>query len=151
MTAAAPLAPAGDLLVQAGQRVVSTGEEFTFDVTLATKPSARLGQFELVFPGFAVTAPVAVRPEGGVRLRGQLRQPGLHALKVSAVVGGRRLTGRDYFAGRETPPVAAAHEAGYYVFLGCGDYALIFGRETHPLAGWTPSGRSWSRGWGRMA
>ena len=137
MTAAAPLAPAGELLVQAAQRVVAAGDEITFDVTLAENPSARLEQFELVFPGFAATAPAAVRPDGGVRLRGRLSQPGFHALAVSALAGDRRVTGRDYFVVRETPPVAATHEAGYYVFLGCGDYAMIAGEETHALAGWT--------------
>ncbi len=37
----------------------------------------------------------------------------------------------------EPLPVTADREAGYYVFLGCGDYPIITGRETHPLADWT--------------
>ncbi|MBX3751500.1 MAG: hypothetical protein KF897_15585 [Opitutaceae bacterium] len=37
----------------------------------------------------------------------------------------------------EPLPVTADHEAGYYVFLGCGDYPIITGKETHALAAWT--------------
>lgn len=37
----------------------------------------------------------------------------------------------------EPLPVTADREAGYYVFLGCGDYPIITGRETHALAAWT--------------
>ncbi len=134
---AAPLAPAGDLHVRTPRRVVSVGEEFSFDVISAADPSARLEHFELQFPGFAATAPAVAIPAGGVRLRGRLDRPGFHALAVSARRDGGRVTGRDYFVAREAPPVGTGPAAGYYVFLGCGDYALIFGRETHALAGWT--------------
>lgn len=137
MIAAAPLAPAEDLRVQTARRVVAAGEEFSFDVTLGANSSTRLDHLGLVFPGFAATAPSAVRPEGGVRMRGRLSQPGFHSLAVSAVSNGRPVAGRDYFVVREAQPIAASHETGYYVFLGCGDYPIITGQETHPLADWT--------------
>jgi len=137
MSAAVPLAPAEDLRVQSTSRIVAAGEEFSFDVTLGANPSAQLEHLELVFPGFVAAVPPAVRPGGSVRLSGRLKQPGFHALAVSAVSDGRRVAGRDYFVVRESPPVAASHEAGYYIFLGCGDYPIITGQETHPLADWT--------------
>ena len=49
---AAPLAPAGDLLVQASRREVAVGEEFSFTVTRTAHPAAPLVGVELVFPGF---------------------------------------------------------------------------------------------------
>ena len=137
MSAAVPLAPAEDLRVQTARRVVSAGEVFSFDVTLAADPSARLANFELIFPSFTATAAAVVRPEGGVWLRGRLSRPGFHALLASATSGDKQLTGRDYFVVRESPPGAASHEAGYYIFLGCGDYPIITGKETNPLADWT--------------
>jgi hypothetical protein len=137
MTAAAPLAPAGALRVQTASRVIHAAEEFAFDVTLAADPTARLAECSLVFPGFEASAPAAILPTGGVRFRGRLHQPGFHAPGVSARVGTQRVTGREYFVVREAGPVAAAAEAGYYVFLGCGDYPIITGQETHPLADWT--------------
>lgn len=51
----------------------------------------------------------------------------------------KKISGRDYFVVPEPPPVHAEHEAGYYVFLGCGDYPIITGRETHRLAAWALS------------
>ncbi len=137
MTAAAPLAPARDLLVQTASHVVATGEEFSFDVTLAAAPATPLPDIALVFPGFAASAPALLLPGGGVRLRGRLSHSGFHALFVSATAAGRQVSGRDYFVVREPVPVTATHEAGYYVFLGCGDYPIITGKETHPLADWT--------------
>ena len=134
---AAPLAPAGDLLVQASRREVAVGEEFSFTVTRTAHPAAPLVGVELVFPGFTAAAPLAPLPGGGWQVRGRLDRPGFHAFQVKALDGVLRLTGTDYFVGRDPTPVTAGHEAGYYVFLGCGDYALIFGRETHPLANWT--------------
>ena len=138
MPAAAPLSPTGDLLVRCDRRVLAAGGgEFSFDVVARGNPAARLESLELVFPGFKGTAPAAGLPDGGVRLRGRLRNPGFYPLVVSAGAHGRRLTGRDYFVVPEAAPVPATHEAGYYVFLGCGDYALINGQETHALAGWS--------------
>jgi hypothetical protein len=123
--------------VQSTRREVAVGEEFSLAITLAAQPSARLGRFQLDFPGFTSSGPLAARAAGGVELRGRLLQPGFHALSASARCGGRRVTGRDYFVAvpSRVRPVQAA--AGYYVFLGCGDYPLITGRETHALAGWT--------------
>ncbi len=130
-----PLAPAEELLVRAASRTVNG--EFSFDVVLQTDPAAPLSNLSLTFPGFTTAvAPVAL-PDGGFRLRGRLTHAGFHALAVSAEHAGRRITGRDYFLAAESAPVRAEHEAGYYVFLGCGDYPIITGRETHPLAAWT--------------
>ncbi len=137
MTATAPLAPAGDLLVHTPRREVAPGTEFSFTVKLAANPAAVLTGLELLFPGFTASGPATPRPAGGWEIRGRLSRPGFHALQVTACDGARRLTGSDYFLGRDPVPVATEHEAGYYVFLGCGDYALIFGRETHALANWT--------------
>ena len=137
MSAAAPLAPAGDLLVQTASRVVAAGAEFSFDVTLTASPATQLTDFTLGFPGFAASAPAVLLSGGGVRLRGRLNHPGFHALSVSAIAGGGQVSGYDYFVVREAAPISATREAGYYVFLGCGDYPIITGKETHPLADWT--------------
>ena len=137
MTAAAPLSPAGDLGIQTDRREVTLGEEFTFTVTFAARPAAPLEQFELTFPGFTTSTPPAARPEGGLMVRGRLARPGFHAFAATALVGASRVTGRDYFVVREPPPVTATHEAGYYVFLGCGDCPIVIEKETHALADWT--------------
>ena len=133
----APLAPAEDLQMRTPSRVVRPGEQFCFDVTLAADPGARLGHLALTFPGFTASAPPEPLLGGGVRLQGRLHRPGFHALSVSALVGKRTITGRDYFTVAEPGPITPDHEAGYYVFLGCGDYPIITGRETHALAAWT--------------
>jgi len=132
-----PLAPAGDLLVRATTRTVGVGEPFSFDVVRAADPRDPLADFSLTFPGFRATAPVAPSPAGGLRLAGSLPRPGFHAMAVSARVDGRVVTGRDFVTVTEPAPLAAGPAAGYYVFLGCGDYPLITGRETHTLAAWS--------------
>ncbi|MBS0632728.1 MAG: hypothetical protein JSS11_12510 [Verrucomicrobia bacterium] len=130
-----PLAPAEDLLVRSARRTAA--RDFTFDVIAAADPAAPLAHAHLTFPGFASTALAEVLPGGGLRFRGGLPGPGFYPLSVSADGNGRRLTGRDYFVVPDDSPAPAGHEAGYYVFLGCGDYPIITGRETHPLAAWT--------------
>ena len=137
MTAAAPLSPTGDLVIQTARREVAPGEECTLIVTLSAQPAAPLEQFELTFPGFTALTPPAVRPEGGVTVRGRLDRPGFHAFAAAALIDGRHVTGRDYFVVRDPPPFTATHEAGYYVFLGCGDCPIVIEKETHALADWT--------------
>ncbi len=134
---AAPLAPAEALQVRTARREVAPGEDFSFEVALTANPAAPLSSLELTFPGFTTTAPATPLSAGGMSIGGHLSQPGFHAFAVSALHNGHRVAGRDYFIVRDTPSVKAEHEAGYYVFLGCGDYPIITGRETHPLAGWT--------------
>jgi len=65
-----------------------------------------------------------MRPAGNAAAR----RPGFH-LSASAPAGFELVP--------EPAPVAADREAGYYVFLGCGDYPIITGQETHALAAWT--------------
>ncbi len=134
---AAPLAPAEALRVQTARREVALGEDFSLEVTLTANPAAPLSHFALTFPGFTATAPAMPVLAGGMRLRGHLSRPGFHAFAVSALAGTGHVTGRDYFIGHDKTPTQTEHEAGYYIFLGCGDYPIITGRETHPLAGWT--------------
>ncbi len=129
-----PLPPAEELLVRTAARTVRG--DFPFDVVLAANPAAPLANLTLSFPGFTPSSAPATLPGGGVRFHGRLARPGFHALSVCADHGGRRVTGRDYFLQPEPAPVRAGPEAGYYVFLGCGDYPIITGRETHSLAGW---------------
>jgi hypothetical protein len=129
------LAPAEELLVRSAGRTVNG--EFSFDITLQAEPDAPLADVRLSFPGFSPSVDPVALPGGGWRLRGHLTQPGFHALAVSARHTGRPVAGRDYFLAPESAPVRPEHEAGYYVFLGCGDYALIAGEETHPLAAWS--------------
>jgi len=134
---AAPLAPAEDLLIRTPGRVVPAGREFAFDVVAADTPIAQLADARLDFPGFVPAADPIPLPAGGLRWQGRLTRPGFHALTARATVAGRALCGRDYFTVAESPPGPALHEAGYYVFLGCGDYPIITGQETHPLASWS--------------
>ena len=61
MTAAAPLSPTGDLVIQTARREVAPGEECTLIVTLSAQPAAPLEQFELTFPGFTALTPPARR------------------------------------------------------------------------------------------
>ena len=123
--------------MQSAGREVTVGAEFSLRISLAAEPSARLERWRLEFPGFTATATAAARATGGIDFRGQLDRPGFHALAASARWRGRRVTGRDYFIAVPPKVRPAQTEAGYYVFLGCGDYPLITGRETHPLAAWT--------------
>ncbi|HND61049.1 MAG TPA: hypothetical protein PLB90_06180 [Opitutaceae bacterium] len=133
---AAPLAPAEDLVVRAATRTVRPGEPFHFEVAPAD-PTAVLTACTLDFPGFTPRQPAQVLASGAARYDGMLARPGFHALRVSGQVNGEARAGRDYFVAVEPAPVPAHSEAGYYVFLGCGDYPIITGRESHPLAGWT--------------
>ena len=134
---ATPLPPADDLEFSSASRIVAAGEELSFDVTFGENPSAPLADFALAFPDFVLAAPPAPLTGGGVRVRGRLTQPGFHAVSASARVAGRTATGRDYFVVGEPAPVTATHEAGYYVFLGCGDCPIVIEKETHALADWT--------------
>ena len=138
-----PLRPDGGLRIKSAGRVVAAGARFTFDVEAAAGPAAGAGPLRLSFPGFRPAGFPEALPSGGWRLAGCLPEPGFHALAAEAGGGGRVLAGRDYFVARgggparPGPGAGDCAEAGYYVFLGCGDYPIITGRETHPLAGWT--------------
>lgn len=131
----AALFPAEPLRIRAASLIVQG--EFSFDVVAADDPAAPLADLTLRFPGFTSTAAPFVPPGGGCRVQGRLPAPGWFPLEVRATVGGRTLTGRDFFLVREPSPAPAVHEAGYYVFLGCGDYPIITGLETHRLAAWS--------------
>jgi len=137
LTPAVPLPPAEDLRFSTADRIVSLGQEFSFDATLDADHAAPLAGFELILPGFVAAAPPTPLRGGGVRVTGRLAHPGFHAFAASARVNGRVVTGRDYFVVRDPPPVTATHEAGYYVFLGCGDCPIVIEKETHALADWT--------------
>lgn len=122
--------PAGALRLQTATRVVTAGVDFEFEI--APAGSSLISNCVLDFPGF-----VSSGNPGPRRWRGRLPHPGFHPLQFSAETAGKRVTGSDYFVVPESPPVNAGPSAGYYVFLGCGDYPIITGRETHDLAGWT--------------
>jgi hypothetical protein len=135
----APLAPAGELRIHAANRVVPAGAEFSFEIRSAARPDQRLENVRLFFPGFRPAGPPEEGAGGGVRVRGSLPGPGFHPFTAAADDRGRTVSGADYFMVRERVPVEPGPEAGYYVFLGCGDYPIITGRETHVLASWTES------------
>ncbi|MCC6415732.1 MAG: hypothetical protein IT582_07480 [Opitutaceae bacterium] len=129
------LAPSEDLLVRAASRTVRG--EFQFDVVCRDEPAALLTDARLEFPGFTTLARRVGLPEGGARFVGRLTRPGFNALRVTATHRGQTLSGRDFFLQPEPTPLRTGGEVGYYVFLGCGDYPKITGREAHPLGSWT--------------
>lgn len=128
-----PAIPFGDLRVQAASRIVGCGRDFNFAVCECNEPLPR-ADVRLVFPGF--TGHPAT-PEAPALFRGHLTHPGFHPLVCTAGDAGDNRQGRGYFLVPENAPARPEVEAGYYVFLGCGDYPLITGAETHPLANWT--------------
>ncbi len=133
---AAPLAPAEDLVVRTASHTVQPNESFAFEIAPAS-PGAVLTDCTLTFPGFAPDQPPERLPSGAWRFVGQLSRPGFHALLARGQVDGELRSGRSYFVATAPKPVATRPEAGYYVFLGCGDYPIITGQESHPLAGWS--------------
>lgn len=131
-------APQGELVLQTASRTVAAGAEFEFEITLpGTDATASLSACAWEFPGFIPSDHPDARETHRSRSRGRLPQPGFFPLQFSAEVNGQRLSGSDYFVVPGTSPAATAAEAGYYVFLGCGDYPIITGQETHDLASWT--------------
>ncbi|MBS0664566.1 MAG: hypothetical protein JSR48_14965 [Verrucomicrobia bacterium] len=133
---AAPLAPAEDLVVHAATRTILPGAPFTFEVAPAA-PGLALADCTLSFPGFTADRPAERLPTGAWRFAGRLARPGFYALRATGRSDHATLSGRDYFVAAEPVPVPARQEAGYYVFLGCGDYPIITGQESHPLAAWS--------------
>lgn len=130
-----PPAPAGDLILRTASRTVAPGAGFEFEIVSAS--GAPFSGCTLDFPGFVPASHVAAGAAPLPRWSGHLPRPGFHPLRFTAEVAGQWVSGSDYFVVPDAPPVTPDHEAGYYVFLGCGDYPIITGQETHPLAGWT--------------
>lgn len=128
-------APTGSLILQATQRVWRVGEEFSF--AIVRPDHGPVGSCRVDFPGGDITALTGKPAES--RWRCRLSRPGFFPLQFSAGDNGEQRSGRDCFVATAPLPSPAETEAGYYVFLGCGDYPIITGRETHELAAWTPA------------
>lgn len=124
-------APAGPLRLHTATRTIGAGRDFEFEI-LASNGAPLSAGCTLDFPGFTPTG-----RSGPGRWCGRLPRPGFYPLQFSADPAGPSARGSDYFIVPEPRPAAASPETGYYVFLGCGDYPIITGRETHDLAGWT--------------
>lgn len=129
---AAP-APTGSLVLHAAQRAWRVGEEIPLAV--ARPDGGPVGSCHVDCPGAEISAAAGSPAESRWRLR--LTRPGFFPLQFAAAHDGVRRDGRDYLVATDPAMPPPETEAGYYVFLGCGDYPIITGRETHELAAWT--------------